>query len=59
MLCHDKGRAEHLVFVEPAPNHERDQLSCPYYPDWLDEDGLGEHEDEEEIGFKFGEVEAE
>ena len=45
------------MFVEPANNFEENQMSAPYYPDWLDEDGLGEHEDEQEIEFKFGEKE--
>jgi hypothetical protein len=38
--CNDKRRAEQLVFVEPANNFEENQMSAPYYPDWLDEDGL-------------------
>jgi hypothetical protein len=54
VLCSDKRRAEQLVFVETALNFEDNQLSMPYYPDWYDEEGLMEHEDEEEIEFKFG-----
>jgi hypothetical protein len=53
--CHDKDRAKRLVFVPPAYNWE-DDLSAPYYPDWLDEDegGLGEMKDEQNAEFKFG-----
>jgi hypothetical protein len=56
--CADRRRAGQLVLVPPACNREEDQLSCPYYPDWIDDDGLSEHQDELEIGFKFGELEA-
>ena len=58
VLCSDKRRAEQLVFVELALNFEDGQLSMSYYPDWYDEEGLMEHEDEEEIEMKFGEREA-
>jgi hypothetical protein len=52
--CSDRLRAKQLVFNAPASNFEIGQLSAPYYPDWLDEDGLHDHQDEVEVGFKFG-----
>ena len=57
MLCNDKRRAEQLVFAPPAENSEDGQLSAPYYPDWLDQDGLEECESEQEIENKFGGLE--
>jgi hypothetical protein len=57
MKCSDKLRATELVFVSPAFNDEYDQLSAPYYPDWLDEDEEAEDGDAKIIEFKFGPLE--
>jgi len=56
--CYDKDRAERLVFVAPTENWEEGQLSAPYYPDWLDEDedGFDEMKDEQNVEFKFGDL---
>jgi hypothetical protein len=57
-FCHDKDRAKRLVFVSPAGNMEIDQLSCPYYPDWVDPDDVNERDEELNVEQKFGEWES-
>lgn len=56
MKCSNPERAQRLVLVEAASNGEPDQLSAPYFPEWLDDDMLEEKEDQD-IEFRFGDVE--
>lgn len=55
-----RERANRLVFAVPTPNLEGGMLSAPYYPDWLDDDGtndIEENKEEQNVEQKFGECE--